>query len=135
MDHGPAEKFQDHDPGVLQSGVQNELGLNDDAVNPFFLHAGQTSQGLVRHIFAQARSAQFVPLQRDHLAHASGNIPHFKHGGFLCHDLMPGMVHAHNIDDFSCRRDHAKREQVVNGRAVLETQGTAGVFRYVPADG
>ncbi len=133
--HGAAEKFQHHDPLVLRLFVDDEAGLGNDAVHAFLLHAGQTAQGLVGHVLAQAGQADFVAAQVHHVAHAAADVLDHKDGGFIRQNLVPGMVFALHGDDFARGRDHAPPEQIVQGGSVFEGAGPARVFRDVAADG
>ena len=133
--HGAAEEFQHHDALELGLGMDDEAGLGDDAVHAFLLHAGQAAQGLVGHVLAQAGQADLVAAQVDDVAHAAADVLDHEHGRFFGQDLVAGMVLAFHADDLARGGDHAPPEQVVQGGAVFEGAGAAGVFGDVAADG
>ena len=115
--------------------MQDEGRLGDDAVYALLLHAGQTVEQLVGHVLAKAVMTHVAAFQAHHTAHAAGEILHFKDGSLTGHDLMPRVIHALYADDLARRRDHAPREQIVDGGAVLEAEGAAGILSHVAAYG
>ena len=133
--HGIAVEFQTHDARVGQDGVQGEGGLGDDAVHAFLLHAGQAAQKLVGHVLAQGRAADLVALEGQELLAVPEFVEDLVGGGLVGHDLVPGVVHPPDLDQFARGQDHPVGQEVVQGRAVLEGEGAAGVLRDVAADG
>ena len=133
--HGAPKEFKHHDAAVLGLGVNDKAGFGNDAVHAFFLHARQAAQNLVGHVLAKARQAYFVAAQMYHVAHAAAHVLDHKDGGFVRQDLVAGVVFTLNGDDFTCGRDHAPPQQVVQRGAVLKGAGAARVFRNVAADG
>ena len=133
--HGTPEEFQHHDALVARLGMQDETGLGDDAVHAFLLHAGQAAQRLVGHVLAETGQADLVAAQVHHVAHAAAHVLDHKDGGLFRQDLVAGMVLPLHGDDFARGRDHAPPEQIVQGGAVFEGHGAAGILRDVAADG
>ena len=126
--HAATEKLQGHDAAEFGLGMDGEADLGDDAVGALFLDAGQAPEGLVGDVLAKAGQADLVALEVDDAAHAPGDVLDGEDGGLVGKDLVARMVLALDGDDLARGRHHAPPKQVVDGGAVLEGHGTAGIL-------
>jgi len=133
--HAAAEEFHGHDAAVFGLRMDGEADLGDDAVRAFLLHSGESAEDLVGHVLAKSRPADLVALQAHHIAHAAAHVLDDEDRGLIGKNLVAGVVLALHGDDFTSGGDHAPPQEVVDGGAVLEGHGAAGVLGNVASYG
>ena len=114
--------------------VDYEACLRNDAVHPFLLHAGQTTQGLVCNILAQPRQTDFIAAQMHNISNAAANVLYGKNSCFIGHDLVTRMVFPFDGDQFTCGCHHFPPQQIVKRRSIFKSHGATGIFRNIAAN-